>query len=232
MCLVCTECQKALLAHQVWEYLSKHHQTAAIRYDKEKFDEACQKLKVSKTFPAIENMPVPAFDGICIEQGYKCSICAFCSPSKGTMGNHYRLQHKHSCTPGMVDQKEVLLQTFGCSVKTKQYFQVIRNQNTEAEHTGWESDVLKQAQDWQRKPSKSNEVPNARQVSPWLLSTKWHIAFEGHDKRLLRDLVKHPASTELPMLSDCVQAYYIKASSLIDDTNELSLQKINTPYPQ
>src|SRR5215470_2006599 len=45
---------------------------------------------------------------------------------------------------------------------------------------------------------------NARQISPWLLTTRWHEHVAGHDPVELKGLVATPKKDEFPGLHDAV----------------------------
>ena len=72
---------------------------------------------------------------------------------------------------------------------------------------------------------------NSRAVAPWLLSTKWHIHIDGYDPGELMALVKPLSKREDSRLVDLIHQYFEDAANLIDYTDELTLQHLNTPDP-
>ncbi|KAJ7205095.1 hypothetical protein B0H12DRAFT_1080393 [Mycena haematopus] len=74
------------------------------------------------------------------------------------------------------------------------------------------------------------QIPNARLISPWLMGTLWHKEVEPHREHLpaLCALVAMPKDDEFPDLRRCVQEYFYQATALIEDTELLVLQKLNT----
>ncbi|KAG2063025.1 hypothetical protein BDR04DRAFT_953732, partial [Suillus decipiens] len=78
------------------------------------------------------------------------------------------------------------------------------------------------------------QVPqDNRMVSPWLLSTKWHEHTAGHDPATLRKLVEIPKADDpiMPDLTYAVEQYFESALVILDTTEELILQRLNSPDP-
>ncbi|KAG2088572.1 uncharacterized protein F5147DRAFT_525879, partial [Suillus discolor] len=72
-----------------------------------------------------------------------------------------------------------------------------------------------------------------RMVSPWLLTTKWHEHVAGHDVATLRKLVEFPKVDDpiMPKIAHVVEAYFDGALRLLEVTDELILQRLNSPDP-
>ncbi|KAJ7639149.1 hypothetical protein FB45DRAFT_863926 [Roridomyces roridus] len=80
----------------------------------------------------------------------------------------------------------------------------------------------------------SGEEPNARMVSPLLMYTKWHLDVLPHQGRIeeLRNLVATPKEDdELAWVAPLVHGYFQYATNLIDATDELVLQRLNSHDP-
>ncbi|KAG2126628.1 uncharacterized protein EDB93DRAFT_1096999 [Suillus bovinus] len=78
------------------------------------------------------------------------------------------------------------------------------------------------------------QVPQEkRMVSPWLLTTKWHEHVAGYDVAALRMLVALPKADDhtMPNLMQAVEEYFESALVLLDITDELILQRLNSPDP-
>ena len=80
------------------------------------------------------------------------------------------------------------------------------------------------------------QVPKDRRlVSPWLLTTSWHTYVESLNLPIdqLCRLVALPQPQEkaVETLSAAVETYFQEAISLIDSTDELVLQRLNSPDP-
>jgi hypothetical protein len=69
-----------------------------------------------------------------------------------------------------------------------------------------------------------------RAVSPWLLSTGWHLHLQGSDPQALRAYTIAPKNEGyLDFLQAGVIAFVERAAALIEHTPELVLQSLNTP---
>lgn len=71
---------------------------------------------------------------------------------------------------------------------------------------------------------------NARSISPWLLSTRWHEHVHGYDTNELLKLISIPKD-DFPGLKALVKRYMEQATDLIKSTAELCLQHLNTADP-
>ncbi|KZP15004.1 hypothetical protein FIBSPDRAFT_750856 [Athelia psychrophila] len=65
---------------------------------------------------------------------------------------------------------------------------------------------------------------NARQINPWMLSTKWYLHVEGSDALALKAFVAPHRE-----ISNMVKSYFANATKLLGSTADLVLQKINSP---
>lgn len=74
-------------------------------------------------------------------------------------------------------------------------------------------------------------VPDARHISPWLLSTGWHLHTHEWDAAELRRLVEVPKKGELLGLYESVKDYFQWATSQIGSVQELVRQRLMTPEP-
>ncbi|TRM55522.1 hypothetical protein BD626DRAFT_577388 [Schizophyllum amplum] len=75
------------------------------------------------------------------------------------------------------------------------------------------------------------EEQDQRLVSPLLVRTGWHQHVAGHDIASLVAAAVYPGKDEFPGLADGVLAYFQRATDLLQSTDRLVLQKLNTPEP-
>ncbi|KAJ7021731.1 hypothetical protein C8F04DRAFT_1313341 [Mycena alexandri] len=83
------------------------------------------------------------------------------------------------------------------------------------------------------KDYRAEELPNARMISPWLMRNGWHKHLEPyrkHDDELIR-LASVPSDDEIPGLRKAVASYFTEATNLIEHTNEVVLQRLNSADP-
>lgn len=72
---------------------------------------------------------------------------------------------------------------------------------------------------------------NARSISPWLLFTGWHVHIQDYETKELLSLISIPKEDEFPGLKNLVRTYMLKATDLMDSTDDLCLQYLNTADP-
>lgn len=77
------------------------------------------------------------------------------------------------------------------------------------------------------------QIPqDERMISPWLLTTRWHEGIGAHPTETLRKMVAMPQDWEgLQKLKHSVEAYFDHALGLLHLTDELTLQRLNSPDP-
>ncbi|KAF8238364.1 hypothetical protein L208DRAFT_1375265 [Tricholoma matsutake] len=75
-------------------------------------------------------------------------------------------------------------------------------------------------------------IPNACLVSPWLMQTGWHTHVQPYDVSQLHKPVMMPDADLFVGLHDTILAYGNHATDLLDETDELVLQQINTADPE
>ncbi|KAF9523198.1 hypothetical protein CPB83DRAFT_775868 [Crepidotus variabilis] len=76
-------------------------------------------------------------------------------------------------------------------------------------------------------PPQSNSA-DPRGLCPWLRAVRWHDLVDGKTVEECRKLASLPEEDEYPTLVDVVVKFIQNATSLIDQTSELTLQQINT----
>ncbi|KAJ6601559.1 hypothetical protein B0H10DRAFT_1758826, partial [Mycena sp. CBHHK59/15] len=97
-------------------------------------------------------------------------------------------------------------------------------------------DLLTQIKAFNWQDHRNGNIPNARMISPWLLRTRWHEQVQPYRENHadLIWLVSMPGSddTDMKNLHKTVRKYYDQATNLIDGTDELVLQIINSSDPK
>ncbi|KAJ6553844.1 hypothetical protein B0H10DRAFT_2201885 [Mycena sp. CBHHK59/15] len=93
--------------------------------------------------------------------------------------------------------------------------------------------LLGQIHDFKWEEYRTGAVPNARMISPWLMRTRWPEHFEQYRPYTadLRNLVAMPTETALGRLHHIAKSYFHRATGLLDSTDELVLQKLNSHDP-
>ena len=180
------------------------------------------------------NSPIPQVEGLLLFKD--CIKCPKCDTiySKESLRMHYSRHH-----PGMTNIKaDSLPRIFAQQLNkgaNKKLFEVIPSP------TPTTSFSLSSPQDIiQHLRSERNDLIekyhpkeiDARAVSPWLLSTGWHIHIQPYNTEELCKLIAVPKNEgRLDRLGNAVQSLLSHAYDIMTVTSTLVLQKINTSDP-
>jgi hypothetical protein len=110
------------------------------------------------------------------------------------------------------------------------FFQVIPRQAAPPNPDDLEAERLWKAVKEADKQDQQRDI-NARQVTPFLLTTRWHEHVQGYNTAELVALVTHPKREEFPGLLHAAKHLFEGATQLIDETPELILQILNSADP-
>lgn len=214
---------------EVQSHLRIAHPAAAFKINDLQLQQAVEDLDISPEFPQLGADTVyEEFGGLTLHKGIYCQECPKVMGTSGSASVHYSTTHSGIAKPKRLPtghyqqlrrgQDRSLFRVkpwFRCTISSDEMLVA----NLRAETDKAFKDVLK-----------TSDL-NARAVTPWLLSTKWHLHIDGHDPAELMALVKPLTKREEFRLVDLVHQYFQKATDLIDHTDELTLQHLNTPDP-
>ncbi|KAG1761224.1 hypothetical protein EDD22DRAFT_954205 [Suillus occidentalis] len=112
----------------------------------------------------------------------------------------------------------------------KQFWRVADTKETSCDY----QEVIDKMRNEMVEVTRVEQVPRDKwMISPWLLITKWHEHVAGHDVMTLRGLVGIPKADDPTMVNliDVVEQYFESTLVLLDTTDELILQRLNSPDP-
>lgn len=224
--LMCMACGHAVIPAEVKAHLRNQHGDAHITVNNAKLFEACERLGVRDTLPAFGDGPFKEVEGLALHSGITCLHCRKALIKPSSMSKHYTHAHQE-IRPIPKRWPTAWVQRFSLSAGSA-YFAVIPlswTAPTEASTTIEElrSEMLEATKDRER-------ATDARTISPWLLTTKWHEHVKGHDVGELCDLVAFPKG-DIPGLQEAVLYLMRGAVVKIDSFPDLILQHLNTSDP-
>jgi hypothetical protein len=229
-CLCCEWCQIALEPNQVPGHIKHSHPGLSARINMTKFQDTLQELDVMECLPDLctNEGPIPPFDGIKVYKAIRCTHCNSVAVQEGTMRKHHQKEHRELKAP--TRWPECCAQRLTLHGKAAQFFEVIQPHPV---HHAMPIQTL--VNDLRTEISQVADVEmatlNARSISPWLLSTRWHEHIEGYETLELLELVAVPKEGEFPGLKGLLFQYMEHATALIPITAELLLQRLNTGDP-
>ncbi|KIL56726.1 hypothetical protein M378DRAFT_88899, partial [Amanita muscaria Koide BX008] len=166
-----------------------------------------------------------AFLALPVTDSLGCPHCGYSASAK-VIRKHMNEKHRGEDNSGRLETVQVQVLNTG---QSKTYFRVIV---VEEEVVVEKPTFVQEMESFHLSPTNApREIPNARLVSPWLLRTGWHTYVNGHDPTILHNLVSIPKQGEMEGLQAAILKYFNSATDLIDKTDELVLQKINTADP-
>jgi hypothetical protein len=168
------------------------------------------------------------FSGLTLQEGIYCNECPKVMGTMGSASTHYSTAHS-----GIKKPKDLPIGHYQQLNRglDRVLFRVIPRSRHATSSDEMLVATLRAETDKAFTEAIQNSNLNARAVTPWLLSTKWHLHIDGYDPRELMALVKPLSTREDSRLVDLVHQYYDDATDLIDHTDELTLQHLNTPDP-
>ncbi|KAG2110016.1 hypothetical protein DEU56DRAFT_985445 [Suillus clintonianus] len=225
--LCCHICQVALAPGHVSGHMRNVH--PAIKLHDDRFCQAVADIDIATALPTsiAGGRGVSAYKGLKTHNGFACDLCSYAGGSRVTMGDHHR--EKHQSIPLPKQWTPCMVQQLDRGVH-KKYWRVAGGQETSCDH----QDAIDKMRKEMEEVTRVEQVPQEKRlVSPWLLTTRWHEHVAGHEVATLRKLVEIPKADEaiMPDLAHAVELYFESALVLLDTTEELVLQRLNSPDP-
>lgn len=227
--LICLPCGLAQTTTSLAGHLRRAHGKAYAEKSVElRVLEVAEYANVSSMFPEIVNSREPRnmFAGIKVNRVYGCPHCPYAATIKKVQ-EHAKKMHKGS---NEKMEENVATQILNTAV-TRSHIRV-KEVEMEVLDVSAANNVVDEFNsfDW-KEEMKERLVPNARMVSPWLMRTGWHKHVEGKDVAALCQLVALPEANEFPGLQQAVLKYFEQATDLLEETDELVLQRLNSADP-
>ena len=179
---------------------------------------------IATEFPTVEGT-VQAFAGLKVQKSTGCPVCPYAASHK-VVQKHLRQKHPLIAGEPVMDIHVQVLN----SGSNKSYFRVVIP--VEQGCTIQSKLVQELVEfDWKATGGQNSADLNARMISPWLMRTGWHLYADGKDPKQLKAYVSMPQQGEFDGLHTNILEYCDYATNLMDSTDELVLQRINTSDP-
>ncbi|KAJ7865473.1 hypothetical protein B0H14DRAFT_3599389 [Mycena olivaceomarginata] len=229
----------------------EHHPTDAARNH---VIERTHGLTVVDKYPTIDLTVTPrrAFSGIKIIRGqYGCSRCPFAAVKK-VVQSHIRDKHKDGGGKAVAGFVTQVLNSGGQNAKRHiRVFEQSDDLPTSSPIpplTPTQSGASSPApppsspgksfwdifSEFDPKAYRAEELSNSRLISPWLMRNGRHKLIEPYRDHIdeLIQLASVPSKDEFPALHAAISAYFTYACDLIEHTNEVVLQRLNSADPE
>ena len=234
--LVCHACQEAIV--NIRQHLSTKHADANFRLDEpELLTTIMQDLKVVATLPVNIQGPRSPLKGLLIEDALSCDACSSLYTTREAMRKHHSAEHQTIPTPKTWRACKAQRLCKGGIGTHRILWEVDIPERPEMEDPQ-EKLVEQFMKEIERDLTPvTTETLDARAISPWLLATHWH---ERIIPRTTRDEVKAwQSQIALPTkddawlcgLREAMHNYFEEALELVNRTDDLVLQRLNSPDP-
>ncbi|KAG1877187.1 hypothetical protein F4604DRAFT_1924250 [Suillus subluteus] len=225
--LCCEICQVAILPSTAKTHVKVEHSQR--EFDAVKFAEAVAEEGIPSDLPNLSG-PRSRVKGLAVKDAIACGLCDKVLTNVKGMHNHHSEAHKGFAMPR---------EWRACKA------QRLRNGGPGTHQVLWEVDSYVETEDQTEQLIRGImkdmesvlqvvEAPqDERKVSPWLLTTRWHEHLAGQQADDLMGLVAIPKEDDelMPQLKKHVYAYFEGALALLSTTDELTLQRLNSPDP-
>ena len=199
-CLICEDCGCGVQPHEVRSHLSTSHPTAGFKVNNEELQQAIEDLDIEPSFPDLNSDIVyEEFAGLTLHVGIYCQECPKVMGTSGSANVHYSTAHI-----GITKPKNL----------PTGYYQKLRRGTNGALF---------------RVNPRSKSVMSSDEVLVEQLRAETDKNFADILEAELMALVKPLTKQENLRLVDLVNKYFRDACNLIDQTDELTLQYLNTP---
>ena len=234
--LLCTWCHVIVGSQGVSQHIKDKHQRIISRTDMQFLYRHIRQLEISHQIKL--NIPKPPqrdehtipWGGLTVYDGFKCHYCHFVSPSVIYLRKHHQKDHSTWQTSNI--PKSFIPCKMQCT-SSKMWFRVFVDEEQDSRvsaairsSTVNEDDQLQSILDFMSTDLLVHEATEARDITPWLHATKWHLHMASYSISELQSLVQYPKQETI--LLEAVESYFNDAVALLDSTNTLILQKLNT----
>jgi hypothetical protein len=226
--LCCEACKIALIPKHAQSHIRSNHGCTYIHIDMEQLEKVCDELGALREYPFVSRAEVQKeYTGLKLYDGIGCPHCPFACLSSSWMVKHYNA--KHQGKKSVSSWPLVKVQQLDKQMH-KSFFRVSPRSRPDVVLDDDYIVHLKNLMDMEEKQFIAGGV-NSRQISPWLLSTRWHEHIDGYDTDELRGLVAMPSKNEFPGLSDGLEHLFGLGLEALKELPELVLQRLNTSDP-
>lgn len=186
-------------------------------------------VTVSDAYPQVEATvePQPAYSGLTVvDNVFGCSLCPNTGSEKAVRA-HIKKAHPGLNTDIIPRLQCQTLNPGGTKINFRVHARLPPAISPPTDS------LLDQfhAFDWRQVTS--GALPNSRLISPFLLRSHWHKLVQPYTEQIsqLCDLVAMPKDDEFPELQGHIHTYFDRATRLLDHTEDLVLQRVNSPDP-
>ncbi|KAF8120689.1 hypothetical protein EV363DRAFT_1188557, partial [Boletus edulis] len=233
--LICQLCKEGIPTSTVQAHIDNKHPELLFAFNQDQFDDATRGIQLASTFPDTIPGPRSIVHGLAICEAIACDQCPTVMTSIKKMKHHHLHNHQGLLIPQKFRAcKAQRMKTEGAGKKRTLWEMVV---TTDPAANSKEIMVTTLMAELNKELEVVQIPTDNRLVSPWLRTTRWHehVAATSMSIDDLRTKIALPRpQREEPCcknLQQLVEQYFQEALELIDTTDELVLQRLNSPDP-
>jgi hypothetical protein len=225
--LVCLSCQKALLSSALSTHMDAQHREARLKVDENKVAFIVNQYHVKDVLAPVPNFSHPPFFGLKQQTGYVCDSCGHCFTTPKLMRRHFVTEHEKI----KASWKDATLQQYHSGHGGKTFWACEETSSLASAPAKIAHLIQSSKDDLAHLLAPKQYQVNARNLGPWILTTKWNELVDGLDTELLRSWVAPPNKETWER---ALQPFVLKwmERALVAPMEELDLMRLNTPIPQ
>lgn len=228
--LVCQLCKEAIATPAAKAHIVNKHSELLSKFTLEHFQTVVSELQLTPLLPTNISGPRSIVHGLTVCDALACPHCPMVMTKSKHMREHHIKHHQDQPIPNAWRScKAQRMKPEGAG--SQRTFWEITSTTTNSNDAMIE-ELMKNL----NKELENIQVPvDQRLVTPWLRITHWHefVAGSGFSTDSLRQSIGFPQPDEVycQNLHNIVECYFQQALELIETTDELVLQRINSPDP-
>ncbi|KAI6097262.1 hypothetical protein F5141DRAFT_1294896 [Pisolithus sp. B1] len=234
--LACRTCKEGIATTAGRAHLVNKHPELLSTFDQGHFDLITSQLRVTASLPTITG-PRPKVHGLEVFDAMACSFCSMVYTKQKKMKEHHGLQHRHIPMPQHWRScKAQRMKPEGAGT-LRQLWEVTMEAG-EGEDSREKVLVNKLLKELGEQLDTVQVPTDGRLVTPWLLTTRWNEWAKWFKKPtdklcalVALPRLSSPNEEHYGTLAESVRSYFEEAATLIDTTDELVLQRLNSPDP-
>ncbi|KAI6139459.1 hypothetical protein BKA82DRAFT_4364894 [Pisolithus tinctorius] len=244
LCLVCTSCKITIPRTNMTNHIATNH--SIMNVDQIQLNGALSETNVASVLPTEIRGPRDIVQGLAVWDAFSCDHCPKIYTTEQKIQDHHQREHKNITAPRawrMCRAQSMNAQGYGTHHILWEVKEPAVADAKDISTGALANSLLKELEQDFCIPPQANQdfcIPpqanqDERMITPWLMTTRWHeyLATAPHEVETLRNLVAIPKDNDetLPGLRLAVTQYFKHALDLLDTSNELVLQRLNSPDP-
>lgn len=212
-------------------HFKANHPQAGCNVEKDKLALAVKDCGILPALPRIApSKPIKPIAGLPVYHGLRCLQCPFVCGAEESLRSHIGSKHgDYSRSPAFIPCRIQRLVDAGNT--GRQWFQVLPTRSTSPSPSLVNLALEEVYKELDEDIAIPHHPTTARDISPWLLSTGWHLHTGLYPAGHLRALVALPKDPEFSGLHSMVMNYIAQGMEDLKKTDLLTLQKLNTEDP-